>query len=146
MRSYGAQKRANRLLQSPSSDAIENHKKIRFGIWGVWWSIFNENLRNVKCHKLHTHILIDISVVDSNVHFPKHRETYIFKMFKASGHAKDFLNRLLFSSGAPELFKLYQGIYENVQPLFLTSISLCCVQHHRWKMLWATPSNLIPNK
>ena len=31
---------------------------------------------------------------------------------------------------------------ENVQPLFLTSIYLCCVQHHRWKLLWATPSTL----
>ena len=32
---------------------------------------FNDNFQNGKGHKLHTYLLIDISLVDRNVHFPK---------------------------------------------------------------------------
>ena len=84
---------------------------------GLGGAIFNEILRNGKWHRLHTHIPIYLSVV---VNSPKHREAYIFIISRVGGHVKDFLILL-----------------------FFTTICLCCVQHHCWKLLWATPCNRV---
>ena len=54
-------------------------------VWNLRvWGQFLANISEPgKCHKLCTHILIDISVVDWNVHFPSHREAFIFMMLRA---------------------------------------------------------------
>ena len=48
-------------------------------------------------HKLHTHVLMDISAVNSNDHFPSTRSLLVFMMFRVGGNFKDLLKPLFWT-------------------------------------------------
>ena len=59
-------------------------------------------------------ILIDISIVNSNVHFPEHREAFIFFDFQGWRTCQGILKPVIFQLWASKLLKLQQEVYDDV--------------------------------
>lgn len=57
-------------------------------LMGVWGSSSTDIWENGKGHKLRAYMLTDVSLVDTNFHFPN-RKASIFMMFTASGNVRD---------------------------------------------------------
>ena len=75
-------------MNSPSGTGSRKQIGFWVGGGGVCRSIFNDHFESGINRKLRTN-LIQNSLVDSNVHFPKIEMFFIFTMFRVSGNIKD---------------------------------------------------------
>ena len=62
--------------------------------YGVCRSVFNDHLNEGEAQTLHTCILFERSLVNSNVHFPKSQTVFMFLIFRVHGNADDSLKPL----------------------------------------------------
>ena len=61
----------------------------------------NDGWQNGKCHRLGTCILMDMSLVGTNVHLPENRKVLTFIIFRMIRNVKDFMKPLLLILGSP---------------------------------------------
>ena len=85
---------------------IDGHSSIFELPQGVHRSICNDNQKTTgETHKLLTYILIQKTLVDKNVHFPKNKNAAVSMIVRASENVNDLLNPL-FVNLDTNLFKL----------------------------------------